>query len=324
MSPGATAGSGASGPPQRAGRPVGLRGSWAPVVVGDPILDFEPKPPLLRPYQADTIYDGWSSPAFTMRLASVRGYSRRYAGTPRQDEAEVAYHSETGALVFAVASAEESHVGAAAACRASVDTMLRQLSSPRPSVTWQQVVKAVVGELHAWAAYLLHQEEMGEEVLAGMLATTLTAGFVVAVGQDSVADMIQIGDCGAWILRNGKYHPVLAQEHDQGTDVMPPAVSPLPRMPDHLAPIRIRLAPDAVLLVGTDGFGDPLGDGDGKLGQLFAQYLAIPPPPRGLAHLLDFSMETFDDDRTLVAIWPRPGNTASTRNAGSAPQRAGS
>jgi hypothetical protein len=61
-----------------------------------------------------------------------------------------------------------------------------------------------------------------------------------------------------------------------------------------------------VLLVGTDGFGDPLGDGDGKVGQLFAEHLKMPPPPRALAHLLDFSRETFDDDRTLLAIWPLP------------------
>jgi len=72
-------------------------------VVGDPIFDFEPKPPELRPYRADTVCDGWSTPRFTMRLASVRGYSHRYAGTPRQDEADVAFHPATGAVVFAVA-----------------------------------------------------------------------------------------------------------------------------------------------------------------------------------------------------------------------------
>jgi hypothetical protein len=33
--------------------------------------------------------------------------------------------------------------------------------------------------------------------------------------------------------------------------------------------------------------------------------LAEPPPILGLAHAVDFSRETFDDDRTLVAVWPR-------------------
>ena len=69
----------------------------------------------------------------------------------------------------------------------------------------------------------------------------------------------------------------------------------------------MRLAAEAVLLVGTDGIGDPLGDGSGKVGELFARMLAQPPPPLALAHLLDFSRDTFDDDRTLIAIWQRPG-----------------
>ncbi|MGH3832079.1 MAG: hypothetical protein ACRDRS_16810 [Pseudonocardiaceae bacterium] len=65
------------------------------------------------------------------------------------------------------------------------------------------------------------------------------------------------------------------------------------------------LALGTVLLVGTDGFGDPLGDGSGLVGDLFREVLASPPPPLGLAHALDFSRETFDDDRTLLVVWPQ-------------------
>jgi hypothetical protein len=65
------------------------------------------------------------------------------------------------------------------------------------------------------------------------------------------------------------------------------------------------LAHGEVLLIGTDGFGDPLGDGTGPVGAHFAVRLARPRPPIAFAHDLDFSRETFDDDRTLLAIWPR-------------------
>ncbi|MFC5187983.1 hypothetical protein [Actinomadura harenae] len=41
------------------------------------------------------------------------------------------------------------------------------------------------------------------------------------------------------------------------------------------------------------------------MGALFAGHLAVPPPTPWLAHLLDFSRATFDDDRTLLAVWPR-------------------
>ena len=91
------------------------------------------------------------------------------------------------------------------------------------------------------------------------------------------------------------------------------AVSPLPRVPERLAPVEFRLFPGTALLVGTDGFGDPLGDGDGKVGHLFAGHLRTPPPARGLAHLLDFSRDTFDDDRTLVVLWHRPGERGLPR-----------
>ena len=89
--------------------------------------------------------------------------------------------------------------------------------------------------------------------------------------------------------------------------VVPSAVFALPRMPAQITPMHIEIARDAVLLVGTDGFGDPLDDGMGEVGDVFAHALTAPPPPLGLAHLLDFSRETFDDDRTLLAIWPMRG-----------------
>ena len=125
--------------------------------------------------------------------------------------------------------------------------------------------------------------------------------------------MIQIGDSGAWILQQGRYHPILAQKNHPDAHVVSSAVSPLPRLPDEIRPVEFGLRPDCVLLVGSDGFGNPLGDGDGKVGHLFAEQLRTPPPAAAFAHLLDFSRETFDDDRTLMAIWIRPLNPAAAR-----------
>ncbi len=82
------------------------------------------------------------------------------------------------------------------------------------------------------------------------------------------------------------------------------AVVGLPRLPDVLEPSRVDLGARDVLLVGTDGFGDPLGSGDGDVGRLFADVLGGGAPSLlEFAHVLDFSRETFDDDRTLVAVW---------------------
>jgi hypothetical protein len=82
-------------------------------------------------------------------------------------------------------------------------------------------------------------------------------------------------------------------------------VAPLPWIPDLITPATISVPSGAILLVGTDGLGDPPGDGDGQAGMLRADCLRTPPPPRAFARVLGFSRETSDDDRTLAGIWPR-------------------
>jgi hypothetical protein len=85
------------------------------------------------------------------------------------------------------------------------------------------------------------------------------------------------------------------------------AVVGLPRIPTEVTPAVVDVADDDVLLIGTDGIGDPLGTGRGGVGDLFREVLTKPSAPSLIefAHAVDFSRETFDDDRTLVAVWPR-------------------
>lgn len=280
---------------------------WAPIVVDEPIFDFEPKPPsAVSDYRPDTVYDGWSTGDFTVRLASVRGYSHRYSGFPRQDDVAAGFDPESGIVLFAVAdgvsSAGQSHIGAAIACAALIEQQRRMLDSGR-AIDLPQAVTTAATRMTGRAAYLLGQDAPRPEAVEGLLATTLIAGYIAPAPQGSVAVLVQIGDSSAWVLRDGRYHSLLTQKHDPDAQVISSAVSPLPRLPDLITPVKYELPADAVLLVGTDGFGDPLGAGDGHVGQLFAEHLSVPPPARGLAHLLDFSRDTFDDDRTLLAIW---------------------
>ena len=114
---------------------------------------------------------------------------------------------------------------------------------------------------------------------------------------------------------NGARLPIVFKEYtrpfqmklDEAGAVVDGAVStPLPALPPILPrPASVTLEPGHVLLVGTDGFGDPLGTGRGEVGMAFAGELREPPGTLRFASLLDFSRETYDDDRTLVALWPR-------------------
>lgn len=289
---------------------------WAPIVVDQPIFEFEPKPPsATERYRADAIFDGWSTELYTVRLASVRGYSHRYSGIPRQDDAAALFEPQSRAVVFAVAdgvsSARASHIGAEVACQTAIQETSYQLAAGQP-IDWNEVATVAANGLVASAGDLLGQGRPHPDAVEELVATTLVAGCVIPTRRGTLISMIQIGDSGAWVLRGDRYYPVFDLKHDHDSPVISSAVSPLPRIPACPAVAEFELDPDSVLLVGTDGFGDPLGDGDGQIGQLFAQHLTSPPVPRALAHLLDFSRETFDDDRTLLAIWPRPGRPEPT------------
>jgi Protein phosphatase 2C len=285
---------------------------WSAITVGEPGYDFEPKPPATPSYRPDTVYDGWSTDLVTVRLASVRGYAHRYEGTPREDDAAAAVHEPTQSVVFAVAdgvsAAEQSSIGSALACRGAVNDLLRQLDSGVPAVDWPHVVRTAAWQLVARAAGGREPEGAYSEEAERRYATTLVAG-VVRVDEVGVPEvsLVQVGDSGAWLLdgSRGRYQRLLATKDSHGAAVLSSAVTPLPRVPSPLPVQRTLLGPASVLLVGTDGFGDALGDGNGEVGELFHRHLRTPPPARGLAHLLDFSRETFDDDRTLLAVWPR-------------------
>src|SRR5690348_6649418 len=78
--PYAAAGSGA-GPAGRTGPDPSPYG-WSEIPVGEPGESFEPRPPAAALYRPDTVHDGWSTDLVTVRLASVRGYTHRFRGTP--------------------------------------------------------------------------------------------------------------------------------------------------------------------------------------------------------------------------------------------------
>ncbi|ARF57893.1 hypothetical protein B1H19_30175 [Streptomyces gilvosporeus] len=285
---------------------------WLRIPVGTPGPEFEARPPGQYAYDyPDTECDGWSTPDLTLRFASVRGAKHRYYRQPRQDAARAAAHEPTGAIVFAVAdgvsSAASSELGAVEACRAALERLLHLLSRGPERVDLQDVAHHAAQRLRQITRWRLNGKDPEPGEVAALHATTLIAGTVRPDRDGCLVELFRIGDSGAWTLDAGRarYAPLFATKTGSDAVVVSNEVAPLPRVPDPLEQISVRLTEHQTLLVGTDGFADPLGDGDGQVGALFAGQLAAPPPPLWFAHLLDFSRETFDDDRTLLAVWPR-------------------
>jgi hypothetical protein len=284
---------------------------WQRITVGTPGPEFEALPPGQYDFDfPDTECDGWSTAELAMRFASVRGAKHRYYRQPRQDAARAAVHTASGSVVFAVAdgvsSASSSEQGAVAACRAAVERMLHLLDQPGGRLDLRDVACHAADRLRELTRWRLGGRDPEFSEVAGLYATTLVAGVVRPQPGGPVVEVCRIGDSGAWALDRARGEYVHLFPTKTGTDVLlvSSTVTPLPHVPDPLEQAAVRLSPGEALLVGTDGFADPLGDGDGQVGSLFAGQLAHPLPPVWLAHLLDFSRETFDDDRTLLAVWP--------------------
>ncbi|GGK40790.1 hypothetical protein GCM10010124_37050 [Pilimelia terevasa] len=280
-------------------------GQWDPIVVDQPAFPVEALPSAAQDYP-DTICDGWATPHLVVRMASARGDAHRHRGQPRQDHALIAVHPRTGALLLAVldgvSAVPLAHVGAQAAGRAALAALWSTLNH-NDTVDWEEVVGAAARALLRHHQYGIVQGESRDDV-ERRLATTIVAGLVRPTPDGLLATLVRVGDSGAWLLDRGSYLPLFAAK-GAGEATISGAVDPLPRMPEHVRPIEVPVPRDGVLLVATDGIGDPLGDGTGLVGQLFAEVLVTPPPLLGFAHAVDFSRDTFDDDRTLVAVWPR-------------------
>ncbi|MEV4638070.1 protein phosphatase 2C domain-containing protein [Actinoplanes sp. NPDC049548] len=285
------------------------RRPWDPPVVGKPTAAFAPKPSMASAYRPDYIADGWATRDFVVRAASVRGYSHRVSGDPRQDDIAVAWHEASGAVLFAVAdgvgNAPLSHVGATSACRAAISAMTTGLDSPTGRVDWAGLLQGAAWQICEQARISLGLREINKQAAEEQMATTLVAGMVLPHPDGPRVELVQAGDSSAWILnvRARRYQCLTPTKFRQGEEVFSNSVVALPRVP----PTDVKhglLNQGEILLVGTDGFGDPLGDGNNMIGDHFADAFHELPPVLKFANDLDFSRETWDDDRTLFALWP--------------------
>jgi serine/threonine protein phosphatase PrpC len=255
------------------------------------------------PFRPDVVIDGWSTDTMTVRGVSQRGHLHRYNGAPRQDD--FAVHRLPGGRVIVlvadgVSGARQSHIGASAAIKQAADWLHSNLGNDLAATDW---------------AGLLKRAE---------LATTLVCAVIEPTGPQVLrAHLVSAGDSAAWLLKAGHFVAIAGGKAVEASGVSSSAVVGLPRLPPEVIPIVVDIEDSDVLLIATDGIGDPLGSGQGGVGNLFRDVLTRPSAPSLIefAHAVDFSRETFDDDRTLVAVWPRktlPQETVPLRRKPSA------
>jgi hypothetical protein len=286
-----------------------------PIVVGNPGPSFEPKGTdeeyRVIPCRPDTVIDGWSTGPFTVRAATVRGYFHRYVGSPRQDDFAIVLKAPDGPLIVAVAdgvsAALHSHLGSTTAVRYASQWLLQELPDDIDQTDWRRLLESAAWALVEQARVVLSLEQVDAELAEQAMATTLVCAVCQPVSDSQMAVwLVGVGDSGAWVLDGDRFTPVLGGKAASESGISSSAVVGLPRVPNDVQAAKVTVDSGQVLLLGSDGFGDPLGGGTGDVGRLFSNVLGgdLPPPLLEFAHALDFSRETFDDDRTLVAVWP--------------------
>jgi len=295
---------------QRPAAPRRPRLKRGPLRIGEPAPAIEARVARAEPYRPDTIADGGRAFGLTVRAASVRGLQKRYAGGPRQDDLCLRLHEPTSTLVAAVADgvsgAARSDLAAALAVRHATAAVARQLDRGSQAIDWSDVF-----EQAAWALVEEHRRESGDrragvqEASAALATTLLVAAICSGHGEQAPSvQLAAVGDSPALMLDRLVFTPIVGAGGGDG-GLLAGAVSALPRAVHAVQEASCKLTPSSVLLLCTDGLALPLAGGTGEVGRTFARELKRPPDVIDIARLLDFSRSTYDDDRTLIAIWWR-------------------
>jgi hypothetical protein len=285
------------------------------IVVGNPSPSIEPVGIGSRfqstTFRPDTTIDGWSTDDITVRGVSQRGHLHRFNGAPRQDDFAVHQLSDGRVVVLVadgVSESPQSHLGASIAVKQGAEWLRTNIPDDVSELNWIGLFQNAAYALTVSAQSLLNLADPDPVRAERELATTLIVAIVSprTAGELEV-NLLGVGDSSAWLLRGGNFQQLLGGKASGGDGVASSAVVALPRVPNGLSPVTVEVTRGDVLLVGTDGIGDPLGNGNNAVGGLLMSILGQADPPSLIeyAHAVDFSRENFDDDRTLVAIWPR-------------------
>lgn len=232
-----------------------------------------------------------------VRAVSFRGTAHELFGEPRQDS--FAFAANDGWVVLIVSdgigSCEHSHHGSAAA----VNTVATAIESgdldPQDG---SSVLRTAAAACHETAETLL--------VASNSVSATLTVAAVERTSQDDGtrhAIIHVVGDSPALLLepRNAVW-TYLTPTDDGPSNVVR---SWVPDRASEYVSFGVTLPAASVLVLASDGFTTPLGDGSGPLGADLAARWGV--RARELfPFMVDLSFHAYHDDKTVVALW-NPG-----------------
>ncbi|NLE82320.1 MAG: protein phosphatase 2C domain-containing protein [Rhodococcus sp.] len=255
----------------------------------------------LRSYEnvRDTVIDWVDDKHGQLRAASVRGHIHRYEAGVRQDNFAFSRGANYLALAVSdgVGNAKASHLGSAFASRTVVESesLLRDIVSARhpADVSLRDI------------ATLLRSVATDAGVEGGDVSTTLTAAVILdnqsQAGETSVV-LAQIGDSPAYRLSRGEWIELSCPAlQSRPGDLIDNSVNPLPG--HFMASVWVEtFHPGETLVLVSDGVGDPVKSNGEYAAALAALWHRTAPSPADLLKVLDATVKSFDDDRTMIAL----------------------
>ena len=281
-----------------------MRPGWAGPVWGEPSAASEAPVPLRRRAVAsEAVYraDGGQSPEFVVLAASVAGVAHRLSGR-RCEDAYAWALPRPGRLAVIVAdgvsTAGRGGEGAEIAVNAACEHLLA-------AEGW--------GENECLSALRAASDAVSAAggASAAELSTTLVVALIAASVAGAEVYLARVGDSSAFTLAGDEWDelfPGRAEEELRGSVV---GVLPLGSRGggDAIETAAAVLPAGAALVLLTDGVADPLRDGPGTVAPALAEVLRGGPSgaltPLALADAADFSRRGCQDDRTILAAWPR-------------------
>lgn len=228
--------------------------------------------------------DGADTDWCALRVASVVGVRHRLAA--RSVEDSWAWDGGEDRVVLAVADGLGSYGDSAPVAAAVAAAAVARLAGGGT-------------DLAAAVAAANEAVNGNEEGKATLVLATVT--------RDGTAELARVGDSTAFILSGETWTELFIPEDDE---MHTPVTTALPSDEPEIQLAHHDLHPGEVLMLVTDGVGDPLRDGPTTVAPGMAAGLATPPHPLVLAAQTDFSRQGCGDDRTLLALWLGAGSVA--------------
>ncbi|TDD02308.1 hypothetical protein E1292_23825 [Nonomuraea deserti] len=245
--------------------------------------------------------DGGMLAQTTIRAVSIRGRRHRYRGEPLQDAYAVRLSADGRWVIAAVADGLGSTLHAEHAAAVAVRAATSLSLTPDPG--WHAAFATIAGEvMRATARFAGQPAGRGSDPPA----TTLTIAVVPADGGRGIAACAAIGDSPALWLHDGTWTELFPPDGQRPGNVTS-------ALPDDLGELRERQIdwqPGDVLVLCSDGFGTAMGGGGSVLAQQLVTSWSSPPALRSFFRDVGFHLSTYDDDRTVLALWAGRHDTA--------------